>query len=115
MSAQVTAVVKHDSDTKVCQADFTKAAQNQLHGKLQLSNLHDKTTPLRGLDQAVLAPEVRRDLQTIIDYARISDVLFGQWGFSLHYRNTRGISALFHGPPGETHAGAADNEEHHGL
>lgn len=50
--------------------------------------------------QAVLPPSVKKDLQTMIDYAKISGVLFGQWGFDVHHGTTRGMSALFYGPPG---------------
>jgi hypothetical protein len=54
-----------------------------------------------GLDQTVFPEEVRRDLETIVNYHKTADVLFGNWGFGLHHGNTRGVSALFYGAPGE--------------
>jgi hypothetical protein len=62
---------------QITQADLMKAAQRQLHGKLQMANLADKTTPLRGLEHAVLPEAVKRDLQTMIDYAKTSEVSAG--------------------------------------
>lgn len=47
----MSAILRSGHDFKVMQDDLMKAAQRQLHGKLQLANLADKTTPLRGLDQ----------------------------------------------------------------
>lgn len=96
----MSAILRGEEGYRVTQSDLMHAAQRQLHGKLQLANLAEKTTPLRGLDSAVLPVAVKKDLQTMIDYARISDVLFGEWGFDLHHGTTRGLSALFYGPPG---------------
>jgi SpoVK/Ycf46/Vps4 family AAA+-type ATPase len=60
----------------------------------------ERTTPVRGLEHAVLPAKLRQDLQTMVDYAKISDVLFGQWGFALHHGTTKGLTAMFYGPPG---------------
>jgi SpoVK/Ycf46/Vps4 family AAA+-type ATPase len=48
----------------------------------------------------VLAPDVKDSLKSIVHHTNAHKVMYDQWGFDKIHRATKGISAMFTGPPG---------------
>jgi ATPase family associated with various cellular activities (AAA)/Winged helix domain, variant len=55
---------------------------------------------IHGLDDLILAPDVRARLDTLLDRVRTRECVLGEWGFAAHHDNASGLHVLFHGPPG---------------
>lgn len=57
-------------------------------------------TPTKGMESMVLAPDVKDSLKSIVHHTKAHRVMYDQWGFNKIHRATKGISAMFTGPPG---------------
>lgn len=64
-----------------------------------LEGLADLKATNLGLDDIVLSHEARKTIQEILNYARYSETVTRDWGFSRVSAAT-GLSVLFSGPPG---------------
>ncbi len=65
----------------------------------ELTGLADlKATPI-GLDNIILCEKTSAVIEEILNYARYSEFVFDEWGFS-KVSNNVGLSVLFSGPPG---------------
>ena len=52
------------------------------------------------LNEVVLTPEAREQIDEVLRYAQQSDTVYGKWGFGRHSPQGRGLSVMFSGPPG---------------
>lgn len=48
----------------------------------------------------ILPDSITESLQDIVNFGKAQSILFGQWGFSSQHGGSKGIGALFCGPPG---------------
>ncbi len=78
--------------------DLIDAARNQLTGKLSV--LATRVTTSLSWDDVVLPEESGERVQELIAFARHRKKVFEEWGFGAILPYGRGLSALFHGPPG---------------
>ncbi|RME80202.1 MAG: AAA family ATPase, partial [Planctomycetota bacterium] len=102
--------VREDSDEIVLSQKFLEeGARLQLSRHLSLSEFDKKLTPTQGLSSLVLPKDVMNILEEIVMAERARQVLYGQWGFEekMGFRG-KGISVLFHGPPGTGKTFAAE-------
>src|SRR5690606_38455345 len=53
-----------------------------------------------GIDEVVLSPDMREQIQEILVYARNSEMVFHRWGLSDKSPTGQGLSVMFSGPPG---------------
>jgi SpoVK/Ycf46/Vps4 family AAA+-type ATPase len=74
------------------------AAQKQLSHRLGL--LAEKVTRTLSWDDLVLPEKVLESLKELTAQYRHQHRVFHEWGFSAKVAYGRGLSALFHGPPG---------------
>jgi len=93
---------------KVTQKDLQQAADEQVVGRLSLSDFDRKVTPTCGLDAVVASEEIKKCLSEIVNHNKAQSVLFSQWGFGKQHRSNRGVSAMFCGPPGTGKTMAAE-------
>lgn len=78
--------------------DVAEAARQQLTGKL--SHLATRVTNVLSWDDLVLPEDALDGLRDLTAYARHRKKVFEQWGFGAILPYGRGLTALFHGPPG---------------
>ncbi|MFT7621149.1 MAG: hypothetical protein ACI9WU_000310, partial [Myxococcota bacterium] len=78
--------------------DLIDAARNQLTGKL--STLATRVTTSLSRSDLVLPAEGSARLDELVAFARHRKKVFEEWGFGALLPYGRGLSALFHGPPG---------------
>jgi SpoVK/Ycf46/Vps4 family AAA+-type ATPase len=74
------------------------AAQRQLSHRLGV--LAEKVTRMLAWEDLVLPEKTLQSLQELIAQYRNQHRVFSEWGFSSKVPYGRGLSALFHGPPG---------------
>ena len=86
------------TDTLVHRADLAEAAREQLTGRL--SHLATRITTHLGFGDLVLPGDAMGRLEELTAFARHRKKVFDQWGFGAILPYGRGLSALFHGPPG---------------
>jgi SpoVK/Ycf46/Vps4 family AAA+-type ATPase len=79
-------------------SDFVDAAREQLTGRLQ--NLATRITTTLSWSDLVLPEESMDRLGELTAFARHRKKVFEEWGFGAILPYGRGLSALFHGPPG---------------
>ena len=82
----------------VRRSDLLDAARQQLTGKL--ASLATRITTTLSWDDLVLPTESRERLNELIAFARNRKKVFDEWGFGALLPYGRGLSCLFHGPPG---------------
>ncbi|GMV41530.1 MAG: ATPase [Myxococcales bacterium] len=77
----------------------------EAHTGERLGPLVERMTPGGSLDELVVSPEVRERLELIVAQHQHAELVFGTWGLGRRIPR-RGLTALFHGPPGtgKTHA-----------
>ncbi len=80
--------------------DLKTAATHQLRGRLSMSDFDRRIVPTRGLDDVILSKELKASLTEIVDFVKAESILFGQWGFEKQHGGSKGMTALFTGPPG---------------
>lgn len=94
------AVSRDEKNPIICHEDLRSAANHQLKGKLNISDFDRKVVPTRGLENCILNESLSKSLSEIVNYVKAESILFAQWGFQKQHGNSKGISALFTGPPG---------------
>ena len=78
--------------------DLEDACQRLLG--VRLSTLAQRIPPRYDADALVVTSETADRLDTFVTFARQRRKLFDEWGFGRLMPTGRGLSALFHGPPG---------------
>eukprot|EP01117_Protostelium_nocturnum_P002988 TRINITY_DN13919_c0_g1_i1.p1 TRINITY_DN13919_c0_g1~~TRINITY_DN13919_c0_g1_i1.p1 ORF type:complete len:1057 (+),score=459.92 TRINITY_DN13919_c0_g1_i1:75-3245(+) len=89
-----------EKSATVKQEDLEAGARLQLRGRLRMINFEHRVVPTRGLESLVLAKTKVALLQSIVDYEKARQILFGQWGFDRVMGADKANSVLFYGPPG---------------
>jgi SpoVK/Ycf46/Vps4 family AAA+-type ATPase len=56
--------------------------------------------PRARLDDVVLPPDIRREVDELVAAARSRRTVLERWGLGAHFSHGKGIAALLHGPPG---------------
>jgi SpoVK/Ycf46/Vps4 family AAA+-type ATPase len=64
------------------------------------SHLADRIEPLFKLEDVVLPPDKKRQLEEIVDNVRLASKVLDDWKFRAQLPYGRGVTALFHGPSG---------------
>ena len=82
----------------VRRADLIDSARQQLTGRL--ATLATRITTSLSWDDLVLPEESMDRLRELTAFARHRKKVFEDWGFGAKLPYGRGLSALFHGPPG---------------
>ncbi len=82
----------------VRRVDLIDSARHQLTGRL--ATLATRITTSLSWDDLVLPEESMNRLQELCAFARHRKKVFEEWGFGAILPYGRGLSALFHGPPG---------------
>ena len=83
---------------EISSMDLAEAARNQLTSRL--SHLATRITHTLSWDDLVLPEDAMGSLHELTAFARHHKKVFEQWGFGAILPYGRGLSALFHGPPG---------------
>jgi AAA+ superfamily predicted ATPase len=65
-----------------------------------LSNLAERIEPVFSLDDVVLPPDRKQQLNEIVDHVRLADRVLDGWKFGDQMPYGRGVTALFFGPSG---------------
>ncbi|KXZ55616.1 hypothetical protein GPECTOR_2g1166 [Gonium pectorale] len=91
----------------LCQADLLAGAALQLRGALRLKDQDRQRVPRRGLEDVLLQPSLKEQLDKIVQHEKARAVLVGQWGFGAG-GDLSGTVCLFHGPPGTGKTMAAE-------
>src|SRR5215208_8492064 len=60
----------------------------------------ESLTPVRTLDDVVLAPQTRRTLEQALAQVRHHYLIFNRWGLGERHTSGRGLAFNFAGPPG---------------
>jgi AAA+ superfamily predicted ATPase len=64
------------------------------------SNLAQRIEPMFRLDDVVLPPDRKRQLEEVVDNVRFAAKVLDGWNFRAQLPYGRGVTALFHGPSG---------------
>ena len=64
------------------------------------SNLAQRIEPMFKLDDVVLPPDRKRQLEEVVDNVRFAAKVLDGWNFRAQLPYGRGVTALFHGPSG---------------
>jgi ATP-dependent 26S proteasome regulatory subunit len=101
VAARVAADLANDRDpyTRVVKhAELVEACQRQLHHDLK--SLATRVTTTHRWEDLVIPVDVYESLREMIAYAAEANRVYEEWGFGARHGLSRGISALFAGPPG---------------
>lgn len=102
------AVSRDGINPVICHEDLKQGAAHQLRGRLGMIDFDRRVVPTRGLEDVVLPDNLKSSLTEIVEYGKAQAILFGQWGFQKQHGTSKGIAALFHGPPGTGKTMAAE-------
>jgi hypothetical protein len=80
-------------------ADRFTAAAREVAGE-GLSHLAERIEPIFTLEQVVLPPDRKLQLEEIVDHVRLAPRVLDEWKFGEQLPYGRGVTALFHGPSG---------------
>jgi ATP-dependent 26S proteasome regulatory subunit len=86
-----------DSDAAMDEGDLLAAVREQLEHRM--STVADPIRQRLSFDDLVLEQETLDHLREIIIYLSHATTVYDRWGFAAH-KPSRGVSALFAGPPG---------------
>ena len=89
---------RNASRPMVRRSDLLDSARQQLTGKL--ASLATRITTTLSWNDLVLPTESRERLNELVAFARNRKKVFDEWGFGTLLPYGRGLSCLFHGPPG---------------
>jgi len=90
----------------ITMADLYQACRS--HSNQRLTHLARKVRPHYTWADIVLPPDQVRQLQEIVNYVRFRPLVYGDWGFDRKLPLSKGLNALFGGPPGTGKTMAAD-------
>lgn len=65
-----------------------------------VSHLAERIEPIFSLDQVVLPPDRKEQLNEIVDHVRLAPKVLDEWKFGAQLPYGRGVAALFHGSSG---------------
>jgi SpoVK/Ycf46/Vps4 family AAA+-type ATPase len=102
------AVSRDGINPVISHEDLKQGAAHQLRGRLGMIDFDRRVVPTRGLEDVVLPDNLKSSLTEIVEYGKAQAILFGQWGFQKQHGTSKGIAALFHGPPGTGKTMAAE-------
>ncbi|CUG93186.1 AAA ATPase, putative [Bodo saltans] len=83
--------------------DFVHGAKLQLRGfflAAEKGSSDSYITPKRNLEELIVEPSIRGQLENIAKITKSRNTLFSQWGFVEHDCVDQGVVYLFHGPSG---------------
>ncbi|GLC47982.1 hypothetical protein PLESTB_000046300 [Pleodorina starrii] len=97
--SKATSRSKEGEPVALNQADLLAGAALQLRGALRLKDQDRQRVPRRGLEDVLLQPSLKEQLEKIVQHEKARAVLVGQWGFGAG-GDLSGTTCLFYGPPG---------------
>ncbi|PRP75012.1 hypothetical protein PROFUN_07405 [Planoprotostelium fungivorum] len=89
-----------EKEATVRQEDFEAGARLQLRGRLRMIDFEHRVVPTQGLESLVLSKAKLEQLQSVVEYEKARQILYGQWGFDKIMGQDKANSVLFWGPPG---------------
>jgi SpoVK/Ycf46/Vps4 family AAA+-type ATPase len=91
---------------RIAMADLYKACR--AHSNQKLKHLARKIRPHYTWADIVLPPDQMRQLREIVNYVKYRPLVYGDWGFDRKLSLSKGLNALFAGPPGTGKTMAAE-------
>ena len=76
------------------------------------STRYESREPKLRLEQLVLTPDTQESLRMALTHTRHADTLLNAWGLGEHFTYGRGVTMLFHGPPGTGKTACAEALAH---